>query len=82
MEVGIHKRGLANGLKVPCLFMIAEVSIRCQKTRRLVYDVYPRIPPQYTTDNMYTSISTRADTKLVTKIERCYKIQVTVSTAC
>jgi len=25
--------------------MIAEVSIRCQKTRRLVYAVYPRIPP-------------------------------------
>ena len=25
--------------------MITEVSIRCQKTRRLVYGVYPRIPP-------------------------------------
>jgi len=38
--------GVAKGLKVPCLFMIAEVSIRCQKkTRRLVYAVYPRIPP-------------------------------------
>jgi len=33
------------GLEVPCLFMITEVSIRCQKTRRLVYGVYPRIPP-------------------------------------
>ena len=41
---------MAKGLKVPCLFMITEVSIRCQKTRRLVYAVYPRIPPpQYTT---------------------------------
>ena len=31
MEVGICKRGVTKGLKVPCLFMIAEVSIRCQK---------------------------------------------------
>ena len=28
--------------------MITEVSIRCQKTRRLVYGVYPRIPPPNT----------------------------------
>ena len=46
MEVGIRKGAyVAKGLKVPCLFMITEVSIRCQKTRRLVYGVYPRIPP-------------------------------------
>ena len=48
MEVGIRRRGLVNGLKVPCLFMIAEVSIRCQKNLEvgnLVYAVYPRIPP-------------------------------------
>jgi len=32
---------------IPCLFMITEVSIRCQKTRRLVYGVYPK----YTTDH-------------------------------
>ena len=32
---------VAKGLKVPCLFMIAEVSI----SWRLVYAVYPRIPP-------------------------------------
>ena len=25
------QRGMAKGLKVPCLFMITEVSIRCQK---------------------------------------------------
>ena len=36
---------MAKGLKVPCLFMITEVSIRCQKNRKLVYGVYPRIPP-------------------------------------
>ena len=29
---------------IPCLFMISEVSIRCQKIWRLVYCVYPRIP--------------------------------------
>ena len=43
---GYTQRGVAKGLKVPCLFMITEVSIRCpKKTRRLVYGVYPRIPP-------------------------------------
>ena len=43
---GYMQRGVPKGLKVPCLFMIAEVSIRCgKKTRRLVYTVYPRIPP-------------------------------------
>ena len=42
---GYKQRGVAKGLKVPCLFMITQVSIRCQKTRRLVYGVYPRIPP-------------------------------------
>ena len=39
---------MAKGLKVPCLFMITEVSIRCQKNGRLVYAVYPRIPPPNT----------------------------------
>jgi len=44
------QRGVAMGLKVPCLFMITEVSIRCQKTRRLVYGVrIPAYTPQYTT---------------------------------
>ena len=43
------QRGVAKGLKVPCVFMITEVSIRCQKnpevgTRR----IYPRIPPPNT----------------------------------
>jgi len=28
---GYMQRGVAKGLKVPCLFMITEVSIRCQK---------------------------------------------------
>ena len=42
---GYTQAGVAKGLKVPCLFMITKVSIRCQKTRRLVYAVYPRIPP-------------------------------------
>ena len=43
---GYTQRGVAKDLKVPCLFMITEVSIRCPKNpRRLVYVVYPRIPP-------------------------------------
>jgi len=40
------QRGVAKGLKVPCLFMIAEVSIRCQKTPGGWYTPYT---PQYTT---------------------------------
>jgi len=42
MEVGICKRGVTKGLKVPCLFMIAEVSIRCQKNPEVGIR---RIPP-------------------------------------
>ena len=44
MEVGIT--GVAKGLKVPCLFMIAEVSIRYQKNPGGWYMAYT---PQYTT---------------------------------
>ena len=43
---GYTQKGVAKGLKVPCLFMITKVSTRCQKKpRMLVYGVYPRIPP-------------------------------------
>jgi len=43
---GYTQRGVAKGLKVPCLFMITEVSIYAvKKPCRLVYGVYPRIPP-------------------------------------
>ena len=45
MEVGIRKRGLAKGLKVPCLFMIAEVSIRCEKNPEGWYTPYTRVYP-------------------------------------
>ena len=47
---GYTQRGVAKGLKVPCLFMITEMSrpIRCQKTPEVGIR---RIPPaaQYTT---------------------------------
>ena len=47
---GYTQRGLAKGLKVPCLFMITEVSIRCRKKPRGWYTPYTRVyPPQYTT---------------------------------
>jgi len=39
---GYTQRGVAKGLKVLCLFMITEVSIRCQKN--LEVDIR-RIPP-------------------------------------
>jgi len=35
---------VAKGLKVPCLFMITEVSIRCQKNPEV--GIRPRIPPK------------------------------------
>ena len=43
---GYTQRGMAKGLKVPCLFMITEVSIRCQKNPGGWYTPYT---PQYTT---------------------------------
>jgi len=45
---GYTQRGVAKGLNLwYCLFMIAEVSIRCPKTPEvgIGYAVYPRIPP-------------------------------------
>jgi len=44
---GYTQRGVAKGLKVPCLFMITEVSIRCQKT----LEVGIRRIPAYTPPN-------------------------------
>jgi len=43
------QRGVAKGLKVPCLFMITEVSIRCQKTTEVGIRRIPAYTPQYTT---------------------------------
>jgi len=43
---GYMQRGMAKGLKVPCLFMITEVSIRCPKKPGGWYTAYT---PQYTT---------------------------------
>ena len=37
--------GVAKGLKVPCLFMINEVSIRCQKNPGGWYTPYTRVYP-------------------------------------
>ena len=49
--------GVAKGLKVPCLFMITEVSIRCQTNPEVGIQRIPAYTPQYTTDLM--SFSTR-----------------------
>jgi len=46
---GYTQRGVAMGLKVPCLFMITEVSIRCQKNPGGWYTPYTCVYPQYTT---------------------------------
>jgi len=47
---GYTQRGMAKGLKVPCLFMITEVSIRCQKNPEVGIRRIPAYTPQYTTD--------------------------------
>ena len=48
---GYTQRGVAKGLKVPCLFMITEVSIiRCQKNPEVGIRRIPAYTPQYTTD--------------------------------
>jgi len=49
---GYTQTGVAKGLKVPCLFMIAEVSIRCQKTPEVGIRRIPAYPPQYTTEEV------------------------------
>jgi len=48
---GYTQRGVAKGLKVPCLFMITEVSIRCPLKPGGWYTAYTYVypPPQYTT---------------------------------
>ena len=46
---GYTQRGVAEGLKVPCLFMITEVSIRCRKNREVGIRRIPAYTPQYTT---------------------------------
>ena len=43
------QRGVAKGLKVHCLFMITEVSIRCQKNPEVGIHRIPAYTPQYTT---------------------------------
>ena len=48
MEVDIRKGGVAKGLKVPCLFMITEVSIRCQKKPGGWYTAYTHVYPPNT----------------------------------
>ena len=39
------QRAVEKGLKVPCLFMITEVSIRCQKKPGGWYTAYTRVYP-------------------------------------
>ena len=42
---GYTRRGVAKGLKVPCLIMITEVSIRCQKKPGGWYTAYTHVYP-------------------------------------
>ena len=56
---GYTQRGVAKGLKVPYLFMITEVSIRCQKNPDVGRPIrrIPAYTPQYTTAYMISSWS-------------------------
>jgi len=57
---------VAKGLKVPCLFMITEVSIRCHKTPEVDIRRIPAYTPQYTTDwQSLIQMVTPYDIKLV-----------------
>jgi len=42
---GYTQRGVEKGLKVPCLFMITEVSIRCQKNSEVGIRRIPAYTP-------------------------------------
>ena len=46
---GYTQRAMEKGLKVPCLFMITEVSICCQKNLEVGIRRIPAYTPQYTT---------------------------------
>jgi len=50
MEVGIHKSYGIRVYGIPCLFMITEVNIRCQKNPEVGVRRIPAYTPQYTTD--------------------------------
>ena len=52
---GYTQRGVTKGLKLPCLFMISEVSIRCQKTPEVGVRRIPAYTPQYTTADNHAS---------------------------
>jgi len=50
--------GVAKGVKVPCLFMITEVSIHCQKNPEVGIRRTPAYTPQYTTGSWYSLVIT------------------------
>ena len=61
---GYMQRGVPKGLKVPCLFMIAEVSIRCPKNPEVGIRRIPAYTPQYTTGydtRCYFNVRSKAD---------------------
>ena len=57
---GYTQTDVAKGLKVPCLFMITEVSIRSQKTPEVGIRRIPAYTPQYTTALRYLVIPVTA----------------------
>ena len=66
---GYTQRGVAKGLKVPCLFMITEVSIRCPKNPEVGIRRIPAYTPQYTTDYMVYVISAYKTLNQIQKVQ-------------
>ena len=62
---GYTQTGVAKGLKVPCLFMITEVSTRCQKTPEVGIRRIPAYTTQYTTGVMCLGRITLQITKMI-----------------
>jgi len=72
---GYTQTGVAKGLKVPCLFMITEVSIRSQKNSGSWYRLrrIPAYTPQCTTDHSCTKLSKLSDISVSDECRPTYR---------
>jgi len=65
---GYTQRGVAKGLKVPCLFMITEVSIRCQKKPGGWYTAYTHVYPPNTPLSVLLGAVKKLHTHLIWRV--------------
>ena len=71
---GYTQTGVAKGLKVPCLFMIAEVSIRCQKNPEVGIRRIPEYTPQYTTGRRVFKLGSKVD-NMTRRAQQLFKVK-------